>query len=191
MGRRPGQVRLGGRHGPVHRRDLRRGDVPVVRRATTTRAIAASDPRRFVDPIVSSRLRAGLGVQDADRRRRRSRRARSRPRPRIKDTGILALDGGRTHIDDADHQAMGWMTFEDAIAYSRNVVAAKVALGLGRPRRRPRRRSSTRHGLRLGFGKPTGIDLAGEVGGHRPRPGDHAVAPDRPRQRRRSARASR
>ena len=31
----------------------------------------------------------------------------------IKDTGILKLDGGRTHVDDADHKAMGWMTFED------------------------------------------------------------------------------
>ena len=49
----------------------------------------------------------------------------------IKDIGTLQLDGGRTHVDDADRKGMGWMTFEDAIAYSRNVVAAKVALGLG------------------------------------------------------------
>jgi cell division protein FtsI (penicillin-binding protein 3) len=59
---------------------------------------------------------------------------------------------------------MGWMTFQDAIAYSRNVVAAKVALGLG---------DSTRASsaalydmwLRLGYGEPTGIDVAGEVAG--------------------------
>ncbi len=42
LGRRPGQERLGRRDGPVHRRDLRRGDLPVVRRATTTRR----SPRR-------------------------------------------------------------------------------------------------------------------------------------------------
>ena len=38
--------------------------------------------------------------------------------------------------------------------------------------------------LKLGFGAPTGIDVAGEVGRPRPRPGHQAVAPDRPRQRR-------
>ena len=61
----------------------------------------------------------------------------------------------------------GWITFEDAVAYSRNVVAAKVALALG---------TSTRESstilydmwLRLGYGEPTGIDLAGEVGEARP-----------------------
>jgi cell division protein FtsI (penicillin-binding protein 3) len=59
---------------------------------------------------------------------------------------------------------MGWMTFQDGVAYSRNVVAAKVALGLG---------DSTRESsaalydtwLQLGYGAPTGIDVAGEVGG--------------------------
>ena len=50
---------------------------------------------------------------------------------RIKDVGTLRLDGGRTHSDEADRKGMGWMTFQDGIAYSRNVVAAKVALDLG------------------------------------------------------------
>jgi cell division protein FtsI (penicillin-binding protein 3) len=59
---------------------------------------------------------------------------------------------------------MGWMKFEDAIAYSRNVVAAKTALGLDKNLRTA---SSILHSTwtRFGFGKPTGIDLAGEVGG--------------------------
>ena len=56
------------------------------------------------------------------------------------------------------------MSFEDAIAYSRNVVAAKVALDLG-----PTTRESSAllydMWLRLGYGQPTGIDVAGEVGG--------------------------
>ena len=42
--------------------------------------------------------------------------------------GTLRLDNGRTKIDNADHKGMGNITFEDGIAYSRNVVAAKVAL---------------------------------------------------------------
>ena len=56
------------------------------------------------------------------------------------------------------------MTFEDAIAYSRNVVAAKVALGLGD---NTRESSAILHEAwtRLGFGQPTGIDVAGEVRG--------------------------
>ena len=56
------------------------------------------------------------------------------------------------------------MTFEDGIAYSRNVVAAKVALGLGATRGE----SSTilyDTWMRLGYGAPTGIDVAGEVAG--------------------------
>jgi cell division protein FtsI/penicillin-binding protein 2 len=56
------------------------------------------------------------------------------------------------------------MTFEDAIAYSRNVVAAKVALGLDKTTKGA---AAILHStwLRFGFGAPTGVDLAGEVGG--------------------------
>jgi cell division protein FtsI/penicillin-binding protein 2 len=74
------------------------------------------------------------------------------------------LDKGRTKIDDADRKGMGWMTFEDGVAYSRNVVAAKVALALGKSTRES---SAILYDmwLRLGYGQPTGIDLAGEVGG--------------------------
>jgi cell division protein FtsI/penicillin-binding protein 2 len=59
---------------------------------------------------------------------------------------------------------MGWMSFEDAIAYSRNVVAAKVALGLDKSLKKA---SSMLHSTwtRFGFGKKTGVDLAGEVSG--------------------------
>jgi cell division protein FtsI/penicillin-binding protein 2 len=83
---------------------------------------------------------------------------------RIKDVGTLRLDNGKTKIDDADRKGMGWLAFEDGIAYSRNVVAAKVALGLGKTTRES---SAILYDmwLRLGYGQPTGIDLAGEVGG--------------------------
>ena len=84
---------------------------------------------------------------------------------RIKDTGTLQLDGGRAKIDDADRKGMGWMTFEDGVAFSRNVVAAKVALGLGTIDPRVVGDPLRHGGCRLGFGAPTGIDLAGEVPG--------------------------
>ena len=54
------------------------------------------------------------------------------PKTKIRDTGTLRLDGGTPKSTTPTTRAMGVMTFEDAIAYSRNVVAAKVALQLGK-----------------------------------------------------------
>ena len=126
-------------------------------------AIAASDPSRFIDPIVSSVYEPGsvfkmLTVIAA------MEKGEVTTQTMIKDTGVLWLDGGKSHVDDADHKAKGWMKFEDAIAWSRNVVAAKVAIGLDS---RTRTAASLLYAtwLRLGFGSPTGVDLAGEVNG--------------------------
>ncbi len=125
--------------------------------------IAATDPSRFIDPVVSSvyepgsvfkMLTAIAGLETGT----------VTTTTKIKDVGTLKLDGGRTHVDDADRHGMGWMTFEDAIAYSRNVVASKVALGLGKTTAES---SSILHEAwtRMGFGQKTGIDVAGEVRG--------------------------
>jgi cell division protein FtsI/penicillin-binding protein 2 len=125
--------------------------------------VAALDPSRFIDPVISSSYEPGsvfkmltavAGLESKD----------VTIKTKIRDTGILKLDGGRTHIDDADHKAMGWMTFEDAIAFSRNVVAAKVALGLDKS---VKKASTLLHSTwsRFGFGRLTGIDLAGEADG--------------------------
>jgi cell division protein FtsI (penicillin-binding protein 3) len=127
------------------------------------RSIATIDPTRFIDPVVSSVYEpgsvfkmltaiAGLETETVT------------TKTKIKDVATLKLDRGTTHVDDADHRGKGWMTFEDAIAYSRNVVAAKVALGLGDSTRES---SAILHEAwtRLGFGQPTGIDVAGEVRG--------------------------
>jgi cell division protein FtsI/penicillin-binding protein 2 len=126
-------------------------------------AIAASDPARFVDPVISGVYEPGsvfkmLTVVAAMEKHQVTTQTK------VKDTGILVLDHGQSHVDDADHKAMGWMKFEDAIAYSRNVVAAKTAIALDKNLRTA---SSILHSTwtRFGFGKPTGIDLAGEVGG--------------------------
>jgi cell division protein FtsI/penicillin-binding protein 2 len=126
-------------------------------------AIAASDPSRFVDPVISGVYEPGsvfkmMTVVAAMEKHQVTTETK------VKDTGILVLDHGRTHVDDADHKAMGWMKFEDAIAYSRNVVAAKTAIALDKNLRTA---SSILHTTwtKFGFGKPTGDDLAGEVGG--------------------------
>ena len=129
----------------------------------TYAVIADEDPARFVDPIVSTVYEPGsvfkmLTVIAALENKTVT------PKTKLKDTGTLKLDKGAARVDDADHRAMGWMTFEDAIAYSRNVVAAKVALKLG-----PTTKSSATRlhdaWTQLGFGSLTGIDVAGEVDG--------------------------
>lgn len=125
--------------------------------------IAATDPGRFVDPIVSNVYEPGsvLKIPTAAAALQAGTVTRT---TKFKDVGTLRLDGGRTKIDNADRKGMGTITFEDGIAYSRNVVAAKVALGLGKD-------LATSSGLlydmwrTLGYGAPTGIDLSGEVVG--------------------------
>ena len=81
-----------------------------------------------------------------------------------RDTGRMQLDNGKTKVSDADGKAMGDLKLEDGIAYSRNVVASKVALGLAPTTAGA---SAILHEVwtRFGFGSPTGIDVAGEVRG--------------------------
>ena len=126
-------------------------------------AIAASDASRFIDPIISSSYEPGsvfkmlTAVAALESKK-------VTIKTRFNDTGTLKLDNGKARIDDADRKAKGWMTFEDGIAWSRNVVAARAALGLDRNLRTA---SATLHETwqRFGFGKTTGVDLAGEVRG--------------------------
>jgi cell division protein FtsI/penicillin-binding protein 2 len=131
--------------------------------ANQYRTIAANDPNRFVDPIVSSVYEPG-SVFKMLTAIAALQHGTVKPTTKLKDVGTLRLDGGKAKVDDADRRGMGWMTFEDAIAYSRNVVAAKVALALDKTTRGA---ASILHDtwLKLGFGRPTGIDLAGEVDG--------------------------
>ena len=131
--------------------------------ANDYKAIAASDPGRFLDPVVSTVYEPG-SVFKMMTAAAALTNGTVTPSTRIKDVGTLRLDNGKTKIDDADRKGMGWMTFENGVAYSRNVVAAKVALALGKTTRES---SAILYDtwLRLGYGVPTGIDVAGEVGG--------------------------
>ena len=81
----------------------------------------------------------------------------------IDDTGVLKLPNDQ-EVADADRKAKGWMSFADIVAWSRNVGASRVAFRLGR--------TTTSASAALyktwqsySIGQPTGIDLAGEVGG--------------------------
>jgi cell division protein FtsI/penicillin-binding protein 2 len=125
--------------------------------------VAADDPGRFIDPVVSQVYEPGsvfklltviAGLEQGT----------TSLTTEYRDSGSLRLDNGKTRIEDADKRAMGVMPLADAIAYSRNVVAAKVALGLGDTTHDA---STVLHEVwtRLGFGSSTGIDVAGEVRG--------------------------
>lgn len=126
-------------------------------------AVATDDPARFQDPVVSQVYEPGsvfkmmtvLAALEG---------GTTTLSTVYNDTGRMKLDGGKTRISDSDNRAMGEMKLEDAIAYSRNIVAAKVAFGLA-PTRSEASAILYEAWTRLGFGRPTGIDVAGEVRG--------------------------
>jgi cell division protein FtsI/penicillin-binding protein 2 len=131
--------------------------------ANNYQALATEDPGVFVDPIVSTVYEPGSVFKMVTATAALGDGTVT-TKSKIRDTGTLRLDGGHARVDDADHKAMGVMTFEDAVAYSRNVVAAKVALKL----RKTLKASSARlfeEWRTLGFGDRSGIDVANEVGG--------------------------
>ena len=159
--------------------------------ANDYQAIAAATPERFIDPIVSTVYEPGsvfkmltataaLGRGTVTPRTRLTRhrqalgRRRPGPRRRRRPPGAWA----------------GWRS-EDAIAYSRNVVAAKVALELGTEHPRVVARSLYETWRRMGFGSATGIDVANEVPGIVRDPAVDAVAARSTSPTARSARGSR
>jgi cell division protein FtsI/penicillin-binding protein 2 len=131
--------------------------------ANDYRAVAADTPSRFIDPVVSNVYEPGsvFKIMTAVTALETGTVTRT---TKIKDVGTLRLDRGKTKIDNADHRGMGWITFEDGIAFSRNVVAAKVALELGR-NTADSSAKLYQTWRNLGFGEPTGIDVAGEASG--------------------------
>ena len=125
--------------------------------------IAADDPSRFIDPVVSHVYEPGSVFKMLTVLAGLEQGTTSMSKV-YRDSGRLKLDNGRARIEDADGKAMGDMSLEDGIAYSRNVVAARVALGLAPTTDRA---SKILHEvwLRLGFGRTTGMDVSGEIRG--------------------------
>jgi cell division protein FtsI (penicillin-binding protein 3) len=126
-------------------------------------AIATEDPSRFLDPVVSEVYEPGSVFKMLTVLAGLEQGTTSLLKP-YRDTGRLSLDNGKSRIEDADRKAMGTLKLEDGIAYSRNVVAAKVAMGLA-PTTDEAATILHEVWTRLGFGAPTGIDVAGEVRG--------------------------
>lgn len=131
--------------------------------ANSYQAIAATNPSLFQDPVISQVYEPGsvFKMLTADAA---LTKGVVTPDTKINDSGTLTLDGGRAKVSDADRKPMGWIAFKDVVAYSRNVGAARVALKLG-PDVKTAATALYDTWTRMGFGQPTGIDLAGEVGG--------------------------
>ncbi|HXR27728.1 MAG TPA: penicillin-binding protein 2, partial [Candidatus Baltobacteraceae bacterium] len=124
-------------------------------------AVANTDPGRFVDPVISTIYEPGsvmkLFVAAAG-----YSSGVIKPTTRFNDTGTLKLANGR--IYDADRRPMGVLAFQDGIAYSRNVVAARAAATLGKSTAAASRALYATWAA-LGIGTDTGVDVSGEVPG--------------------------
>jgi len=126
-------------------------------------AIANTDPGRFVDPIVSTVYEPGSVFKMLTAVAAIGTGA-VKPTTQFNDPGRLKLDKGANEIFDADRKPMPRMSFARGIAFSRNVVAAQVALKLGRTTAQSSQILYNTW-LELGFGQKTGIDVANEVPG--------------------------
>lgn len=131
--------------------------------ANQYRQVAQEDPSRFLDPVVSSVYEPGSVFKMLTAIAALEQGVVT-PGTKVNDSGVLKLDGGRNRVYDSDRKAMGRISFEDVIAYSRNVGVARVALELGDTLKESAARLYEAW-MRLGFGRQTGIDVAGEVSG--------------------------
>ena len=149
--------------------------------ANLYRQVAAQNPALFMDPVISQVYEPGSVFKMLTASAALQTKTTSLT-TKINDSGILKLPGGQ-EVADADRKAMGWMTFADIVAWSRNVGVSQVAFRLGKTTAAASA-ALYQTWQSYGIGQKTGIDLAGEVsGGIGPRSRVRALEPDRPGQR--------
>jgi cell division protein FtsI (penicillin-binding protein 3) len=124
--------------------------------------VAAQNPSLFMDPVISEVYEPGSVFKMFTASAALQTKTTSLTTT-INDTGVLKLPGGQ-EVADADRRAKGLMTFQDIVAWSRNVGATQVAFRLGKTIDSA---SAVLYKTwqAYGIGQPTGIDLAGEVSG--------------------------
>lgn len=121
-------------------------------------SVAADRPELLVDPIATSVYEPGSVMK-------------MMTAAAALEAGTITLDQevqdgyglrfGSTEIHNADRSSRGRLPFQDAIAYSRNVATARVALDMDRTVMGAARKLYDTW-TAFGFGQPTGIDLASE-----------------------------
>jgi cell division protein FtsI/penicillin-binding protein 2 len=131
--------------------------------ANDYRSIASSDASRFVDPVISKLYEPGSVFKMLTSVAALERHTVGLM-TKVNDSGTLKLDKGKTRVSDADGRPMGWIPFQDIVAYSRNVGVARVALGLGSDLKASAQALYDTWRA-FGIGQKTGVDLAGEVSG--------------------------
>lgn len=125
------------------------------------RQVAATDPGRFLDPVISAVYEPGSVAKMLLASAAYERKVVT-AKTRINDSGVLKVANGKVY--DADHRPMGWISFQDVVAYSRNVGVSRVALRL-EPTLRASAAALYETWSRFGIGSKTGVDLAAEVAG--------------------------
>jgi cell division protein FtsI (penicillin-binding protein 3) len=129
--------------------------------------VANQDSGLFMDPIISEVYEPGSVFKMLTASAALQTKTTSLT-TKINDSGILKLPGGQ-EVADADRKAMGWMTFADIVAWSRNVGVSQVAFRLGKTTNAAAA-NLYQTWRTYGIGQKTGIDLAGEVAGIVPDP---------------------
>lgn len=86
-----------------------------------------------------------------------------KPEDRVLSTGMFYLPGSSRGWGDASRGGHGWTDLRKSISASVNTYYYRLALDLGIER-------FASHMAHFGFGRPTGIDLVGEIGGILPSP---------------------
>jgi cell division protein FtsI/penicillin-binding protein 2 len=123
--------------------------------------VAQSSPDLFTDPIVSQVYEPGSVMKMFTAAAALDKGVLTLTTP-VRDQKSLVF--GDYIVQNFDKKSMGTISFEDAIAHSRNVVAGKVALMLGETTADA---ASVLFDMwqKLGIGEPTGIEIGNESAG--------------------------
>jgi cell division protein FtsI (penicillin-binding protein 3) len=124
--------------------------------------VANQDPGLFMDPVISEVYEPGSVFKMLTASAALQTKTTTLT-TKINDTGVLKLPGGQ-EVADADRKSMGWMTFADIVAWSRNVGVSQAAFKLGKTQAAAAA-NLYKTWTTYGIGTKTGIDLAGEVAG--------------------------
>ena len=135
--------------------------------------VAQSDPDLFNDPIASEVYEPGSVMKMFTAAAALNEGILTLTTP-VQDQKELVF--GDNIVQNFDKKSMGTLPFEDAIANSRNVVAGKVAMELGKTNDDA---SNVLYDMwqRLGIGQQTGIEVANESAGLVPDPATNPWQP--------------